>query len=274
MRLLRTMRRPRRLLPVVVCAATLAAAGIGWAYFTSASTGTATAVTGSLASPSDVTGSASGSNVAVSWTGVADPGPGTFGYYVTRTPYPSGTAVAVCGSSPLSLLPAAPTSCSDTSAPNGTYSYTVTAVYNSFSSSRSSGPVVVAVAPSAGAPAVAATTTYASGGIVWVNHENVTLTDSPSTNGGPAVTSVSYYSCLASAAPCSSSNWTLIGSSTAGGNWSQTWASTSLPADQRYDVVATATNASSLTSPVSAGTAIGIDTTPPSVSPPSVNGFS
>jgi hypothetical protein len=156
--------------------------------------------------------------------------------------------------------------------PNGTYTYTVTAVYNSFSSSGSSGQVTVAVAPTASAPGVSATTTYDSNPI-WVNEENVTLTDSPSSNGG-SVTSVSYYYCLTSAAPCTSSNWTSIGTTTSGGSWSVTWASASLPADGTYDLVATATDSTPLNSPVSSATEVAIDTTPPTVSTPSVNGFS
>ena len=215
-----------------------------------------------FAVPTNVSGTPTGSTVAVSWTGVTDPGPGTFGYYVTRTPYPSGSTVPACGSSPTSLLPATPTSCNDTSVPNGTYIYTVTAVYNSFTNSGSSGHVTVAVAPIASAPGVTAASTGSNP--IWVNGVNVTLTDTPSQNGGPALTSVSYYYCLASAAPCTGSNWTSIGSTSSGGTWSLNWTSSGhFPADGTYDAVATATNTTPLTSPVSSATEVGIDTTAP-----------
>ena len=106
-----------------------------------------------------------------------------------------------------------------------------------------------------------------------MNSENVTLGDTPSTNGGPAVASVTYYYCLTSH-PCTSSNWTSIGTSSGGGTWSVIWTNTNLPADGTYDVVAAATNASSMASATSSATEVGIDTTPPTVSTPSVNGFS
>ena len=50
--------------------------------------------------------------------------------------------------------PATPTSCSDTSVPNGMYTYTVTAIYNSFSAIEPSAPVTVAVPPLASAPGI------------------------------------------------------------------------------------------------------------------------
>ena len=199
---------------VAVTVGALAIVGGAWAYFTSSGSGTGAASVGSLSAPTNVTGTQSGSTVAVSWTGVTDPGPGTFGYYVTRTPVPSGATVNVCSSSPTSLLPATPTTCNDSSVPTGTYTYTVTAVYNSFSASGS-GQVTVAGPPTASVPGISAATTYSTNP-VWVNKEDVTLTDSPSANGGPAVTSVSYYYCAVSAAPCTNSNWTSIGTTTSG----------------------------------------------------------
>lgn len=268
------MSTKRRLLATLAAVGVLALGGAAWAYFTSTGSGTGAGAVGSLAAPTDVSGTPSGSTVAVTWNGVANPGSGTFGYYVTRTPSPSGTAAPACGSSPTSLLPATPTSCSDTSVPNGSYTYTVTAVYNSFSATSSpSSTVTIAIAPVASAPGVSAAVTYGSNP-TWVNDENITLTDVPSANGGPAVTSVSYYSCPTSAAPCNSGNWTPIGSTSSGGTWSVIWPSASLPADGTYDVVATATNSSSVTSLVSAATEVGVDTTPPTVSTPSVNGYS
>ena len=241
---------------------TLAIVGSAWAYFSSPGSGTASASVGTLPAPTHVTGAPSGTIVAVSWTGVSDPGSGSFGYVVTRMPYPSGTTVDACGSSPTSLLPATVTSCSDTSVPNGTYIYTVTAVYNSFSAGESSSQVNVAVAPTASAPVVSATTTFGSSPI-WLNKENITLTDDALTNGGPSVASVSYYYCPQSVAPCTSSNWTPIGTSSSTGTWPFTLASAMLPADGTYDVVATATNTTSLTSPVSSATEVGVDTTAP-----------
>jgi hypothetical protein len=251
----------RRLVAVLAVVGVLAVGGAAWAYFTSSGSGTGAANVGTLAAPTHVTGTPTGSTVAVSWTGVTDPGSGTFGYYVTRTPYPSGTTVNVCGSSPTALLSG--TSCNDTSVPSGNYTYTVTSVYNSWTNSASSSEVtVVSTPPSASAPGVSAIVNYGTNPY-WVNKENVTLTDTPSTNGGSAIASVSYYDCATAVAPCTSSNWTPIGSGSVGPNWSSTWNGTSLPADGTYDVVAIATNSGSISSTTSSATEAGIDTTAP-----------
>ena len=259
---------------VVIGVAAALSIGLGgalaYAYLTNSATGTGAGAVGSLGSPSPVAGSPSGSTVAISWGGVTKPAPGTFGYYITRTPYPSGTAVNVCSSSPTLLLPASPTACSDTSVPSGNYTYTVTAVYNTWTRSASSSEVtVVANPPTASAPGVTASTNFGTNPY-WVNRENVSLTDAPSTNGGTAIASVSYYYCAVAAAPCTSSNWMAIGSpSTTGPSYSVVWSLTSLPTDGRYDVVAVATNVSLLGSAVSSATVVGIDTTGPLTSAPS-----
>ena len=154
--------------------------------------------------------------------------------------------------------------------PSGSYTYTVTSVYNSWTNSALSSEVtVVSTPPSASAPGVSASVNHGTNPY-WVDREDVTLTDITAANGGPAVTSVSYYYCPVSSAPCTSSNWTFIGNSTGGGNWAVPWASGSLPSDGIYDVVAIATNAASLTSPTSAASEVGVDTTGPIVSAPSV----
>ena len=224
-----SMRTRRRIIAVLAVVGVLAVGGAAFAYFTSTGSGTGAATVSSLGSPAPVTGSPSGSTVAVSWSAVTDPGSGNFGYYVTRTPYPSGTTVNVCGSSSTSLLSG--TSCNDTSVPSGNYTYSVTVVYNSWTKSASSSEVtVVSTPPSASAPGVSAIVNYGTNPY-WVDKENVTLTDAPAANGGSAIASVSYYDCATAAAPCTSSNWTLIGSGSSGPNWSATWTGTSLPAD-------------------------------------------
>lgn len=255
----------------------LGIATVAWAYFMSTGSGTGAAATATLNLPTSVNaGPASGTTVPVSWTASATGGGAAApqGYYVTRTPSPSGASVAACGSSPSALLPPTPTSCSNTSVPSGAYTYTVTAVYNSFSAtSNPSAPVTVAnISPSASAPGVSAPVNYGTSPY-WVNGENMTLADMPSTNGGSPITSVAYYYCSTSVAPCTSGNWVPIGSTSAGGGWTVTWASASLPTDGTYDVVAVATDASSLTSATSSATKVGIDTTAPTNLTPSVNGY-
>ncbi|MEO5708909.1 MAG: fibronectin type III domain-containing protein, partial [Nocardioidaceae bacterium] len=133
--------RPLRHLTVLVLVAVCSLAlGVGaWAFWSTSGTGAGSASTGTLNPPTNVTASASGATVTVSWTPPAT-GSSPLGYYVTRTG--AGTSAA-CGTSPGSLKSASP--CSDTSVPDGTYTYTVTAVRNGWSAtSASSASVSVA----------------------------------------------------------------------------------------------------------------------------------
>jgi hypothetical protein len=125
--------------------------------------------------------------------------------------------------------------------------------------------------PTVVAPGATASVTYGSNPM-WVNEEPVTLTESAS-DSGSGVASVSYYYCAGSSGSCTSSNGTLIGSSTnSGTSYSVTW-NTPLPADGQYQVVVTATDNAGNTSAASPSTLIGVDTTPPTVPQPGVNGF-
>jgi hypothetical protein len=112
------------------------------AYWQSAGSGAATVSTGTLAAPTGVTAAAvSGTSVAVGWTAsVGSPAPA--GYFVTRTS--GSTTVAACGTSKTALVTG--TSCTDSGVPAGPYTYTVTAVYRSWTApSAASGSVTVAV---------------------------------------------------------------------------------------------------------------------------------
>ncbi len=118
----------------VIVASVIGTLGIGvavWAYFTSIGSGSGSASVSSLSAPTNVSGTATGTTVTVSWDGVTDPGAGTFGYYVTRIPS-SGPSSYACGSSPAPADLLSGTSCNDTSLSSGTYTYTVTAVYNTW----------------------------------------------------------------------------------------------------------------------------------------------
>ena len=81
--------------------------------------------------------SAGSSTVSVSWTGsTLSNGTPAQGYYVTRTNVSTSQTSAACGSSASSLITS--TSCSDTSVPDGTYTYKVIAVYRSWTASERS----------------------------------------------------------------------------------------------------------------------------------------
>lgn len=124
-----------------------------------------------------------------------------------------------------------------------------------------------ATAPTASAPVASATSSFGS----FVGNSAVTLTDSP-TDDFSGVASVAYYRCTGTTGSCTASNWTAIGSSTAA-NFALT-KSAPFAADGAYRLVAVATDAAGNVSSPSATTAIIVDTTPPTVQPPTVNGHS
>ena len=112
----------------VIPLALVVTASAAWGYFSSQGAGTGTAMVGSLAAPTGVTATPAAGTVAIVWTGVASPGIASLGYYVTRSPVPSGAAVTVCGTPSLPLA-SSPTTCSDLLAPVGTYTYRVMSTY-------------------------------------------------------------------------------------------------------------------------------------------------
>jgi len=158
--------------------------GIAYAYWSSSGSGSGSATTATLNPPTGVTvPTISGNTVHVSWTASATTGaPIPTGYYVTRSGSPA------CGTTPIATVPT--TSCDDTAAA-GTYTYTVTAVYHSWTAaSAASGTVIVRTAskleftgqPSntnagtAISPAVAVTVKDAAGEAVPVAGRSVTVT--------------------------------------------------------------------------------------------------
>jgi len=125
----------RRARVLILLAATLLGTGAAWAYWVSSSSGTGSGHVGSLAAPSGVGASvAEGSgNVSLSWTASAPGGPAPAGYYAVRWSGATPTVVgAACGTH---AAPIHAVACTDTGAANGTYTYTVVAVYRSWSAS-------------------------------------------------------------------------------------------------------------------------------------------
>jgi hypothetical protein len=129
------------LVAFLVAALVLATPAFG--YWTSIGSGIGSGSTGTLAAPTTVTvPTYSLQSVAVSWT-ASTGSPTPQGYYVTRTN--GGAAVAACASSPTTLITG--TSCSDTSVPDGTYTYSVTAKYRSWTAAAASGGTVTVLTP-------------------------------------------------------------------------------------------------------------------------------
>jgi hypothetical protein len=128
-----------------------------------------------------------------------------------------------------------------------------------------------ATAPTA--PAPAATATVVSGtSPIYVNNETVTFTDS-ATDADSGVTSVSYFYCAGATGSCTATNGTLIGTSTSGPSYAVTSGAPLAPSDGTYRVVAVVTDNAGNKS-TSNATIVAIDTTPPTVSRPTVNGHS
>lgn len=126
---------------IAVIAVTISGLSPASAYWTATGSGTATVSTGTLATPVDVLvpGSAT-AEVPIAWSQGTD-GVAPEGYFVTRQS--GATTTAACASSPTVLIETP--GCTDTSVPAGTYTYTVTAVLQSWTASGvSSSSVTVA----------------------------------------------------------------------------------------------------------------------------------
>lgn len=165
----------------------LALASPASAYWSATGPGMGSGMTGTLTAPTGVSVPANSlSTVAVAWTasvGSLTPS----GYYVTRTT--GGTTVAACASSASTLLTG--TSCTDTTVPDGAYTYRVTAVFRSWTAASAAGspvsvwtPTKLAVTGQPGttasgaaiSPSVAVTVQTASGVTVPLAGRSVTLT--------------------------------------------------------------------------------------------------
>ena len=115
--------------------------GIAFAFWTTTGSGTATASTGTLNPPTGthLSNTAGSGTVNISWTA---PGAGATpsGYKVSRTAT-GGSPVSVCGTGTTLVTV---TSCSDTSVPDGTYTYVVTSILGGWTAAGSAaGPVTV-----------------------------------------------------------------------------------------------------------------------------------
>jgi hypothetical protein len=135
MRTIRTLLCSRKRLALAALLMAALASAFAYAYLTTTVTtgSNGQGKSGALNAPTNVSASATGGTVSVSWTASTTSGsaPTPQGYYVTRTNTSSQGTSAACGSSKSNLI-ASGTTCSDTGVTSGTYTYTVTAAYNSW----------------------------------------------------------------------------------------------------------------------------------------------
>jgi hypothetical protein len=132
----------KRLLAVVAGLALALVGTMAVAAWLSTGNGTGSVAAAHLAAPTAVSGSHTDGtgDVTVSWT-ASTGAPTPTGYYVLRTPT-SGPAEPACGTSASTTVSA--TSCTDSSVPLGSFTYTVVAVFHSWTAvSEASAGVVV-----------------------------------------------------------------------------------------------------------------------------------
>ena len=133
----RARRRWRLTLVGAIGVAIVAATG-AVAYFTSHGTGTGFASTGSLSAPT-LSATPGAGTVGLSWTTVIPPtGSDPVTYYVMRDGVDAG------GSCPASASPTGVTSCADSGLSAGTYQYTVTAKWHSWTATSNVQTVTLA----------------------------------------------------------------------------------------------------------------------------------
>ncbi len=128
------MRRLRRSLArLLLLALVLVGAGAALAYFVSTGAGTASASVGSLSAPSITAATPGAGTVSLTWSGVTAPPGAAVTYYVTRA---GGTVGGNCPSSAATATTG--TSCTDSGLTKGSYTYTVTAVWQSWTATGAS----------------------------------------------------------------------------------------------------------------------------------------
>lgn len=138
----------------VAALATIAASAL--AYFTAGGLGTASAAVSKLSAPTiTATTPAVGGTVSLAWSTVSAPGTGSVTYYVSRDDGdPGGTCAAPA-------IPTAATSCKDSGLEVGSHTYTVTAVWRSWSATSATSSAKVTVGPATHFTIAAATLTPA-----------------------------------------------------------------------------------------------------------------
>ncbi|MHB8234064.1 MAG: beta strand repeat-containing protein [Solirubrobacteraceae bacterium] len=125
----------------ILLVAVLGATAAAWAYWSQPSKGSASGHVGSLGAPT-ISGATGGAEAAtINWSSVTAPGSGTVKYYVSRD------GAAAGGNCPTSASPSTATSCTDASVAPGSHSYTVTAVWRSWTATSASKSATAVSAP-------------------------------------------------------------------------------------------------------------------------------
>ncbi len=177
-------------LVVLTAALVVGAAVSASASWSTAGTGAGTVAVGVLDAPTGVTVSSYGATVTIGWTAPTPPEGTLSGYTVTR--FLGSTPSPACGTDPAdvgSFIPDGTLTCDDAGVADGTYTYTVTAVFRTWTEqSAPSGPVdvwvpsqIVSLAPAASNAAMVGSTVYyrpsVGGSFALVDTVTSTLSD-------------------------------------------------------------------------------------------------
>jgi hypothetical protein len=181
------------LVPLVAIVGALSLATAGWTYWTTTGTGSGSVAVGTLAAPTNVRGTSTAGTGTVNlfWTGVPAPNgvSADLGYWVQRSKEASPYIDACFSSHASPLKPSTISSCSDTGLTAGSYTYTVTAVFKSWTAQ--SGPSASITVSTIGAPAKLAFTQHPSGstgGVAFTTQPVVAVQDA---NGNTVITHTS-----------------------------------------------------------------------------------
>ena len=188
----------------VAAIALLAAVMDASAYYTATGSTAASATVGTLATPSIATASFSGpGTVSLAWSAVTAPASGSVTYYVSRD---GGGAGGTCAGSG---APSSATSCTDANVSPGAHTYTVTAVWRTWTSASAGARVTVSYGPATQLVFTTPPGGGATGGTAFPTQPVVTAEDS----SGNTVASYSGTVTLSIAAGTGASGATLSGCS-------------------------------------------------------------
>lgn len=149
--------RRHRLVTLTTLALLIGAVATAWAYFSATGAGTASARVGSLSAPANVTATPGAGTVALGWDPVTGIPTGTVSYYITRDGQP---AAGNCGTP---NAPISNTNCTDEGLSAGEHTYTVTAVWRTWTATSASQQVTVAAGATEKIVLTASTGDLASG---------------------------------------------------------------------------------------------------------------
>ena len=128
--------------------ATLSMVSVAFAFWSTTGGGTGTATVATLDAPTGVEASSVGADVTVTWTGSTPPESTLTGYTVSR--WVGATRHDACGTDPAqsgTFIPDGTLTCTDTDVPDGDHTYSVTAVFRTWTAESAPSAAVTVEAP-------------------------------------------------------------------------------------------------------------------------------